>query len=814
MGWERKRGKLLEFNRLLRGARDTSYVVLSADPAGLPSVRYVITLDADTQVPRDAIRRLVGAMSHPLNRPRFDPVAGRVVAGFGVLQPRISFHLAAATHSRFAALLAASGGIDPYSTATSDVFMDLFGVGSFTGKGIYDVDSFDAATADTFPENHILSHDLIEGNYARCGLLNDTELFDDFPARYHAYARREERWVRGDWQLLPWLGPRVPTCKGWRANPLPALERWKLLDNLRRSLVPPALVLLLLLGWTTLPGSPWIWTVVALIVMAVPFLQTILTGLSHSARRRSLTGLKVTGSHLGAVAGEVLLGVTFLAYRAVLLLDAILRTLTRLCVTRRKLLDWETALSTEYRLKDGMRHFFVRMWAGPALAVVSALAIMAFRASAAPAAFLFLLAWLVSPAVACWISRPSRPTEIPLDEDERRALRRLARKTWHFFETFVGDQDHWLPPDNFQEVPDGRVAHRTSPTNSGLLLLSTLAAHDMGYISVIALVDRLERTLATLERLEKHWGHLYNWYDTRSLEPLSPRYLSTVDSGNLLGCLFAVKKGLLEKIDEPVPAPAAIAGLADTISLLREECGDDCLPIAASLENTPRDLRQWKGWLERLRQAAIELERRSDAAVKSSGKTRQKPIWLNRLLEQIDSRLEELRQIAPWIEELSGCDGFSEGALQISPSGPDDRATLTPERLLAPIGLGQLDAHRARWAGELDQRTNGETGHSFHGIAEGLRASSAAQLAERMRRLVERIEEFCAAMDFRPLYRPERHLFSIGIDPARGRLDAACYDLLASEACLTSFLAVARGQAPRRHWFQLGRHFIRAAGRL
>ena len=305
MGWERKRGKLLEFNRLLRGARDTSYSVLSADPASLPHIHFVITLDADTQMPRDTAGRLVGTLAHPLNRPRFDPVLERVVSGYGVLQPRISFHLTAATHSRFAALLATSGGIDPYSTAASDAYMDLFNEGSFTGKGIYDVDAFEAATGSTFPENHILSHDLIEGNYARCGLLSDTELFDDFPARYRAYARREHRWVRGDWQLLPWLGRRVPTAKGWRANSLPLLERWKLLDNLRRSLVPPALVLLLILGWTILPGSPWLWTAVALATLAVPFFQSLLGSIVDSIRGGSLSILMFWALGLGALLGPI-----------------------------------------------------------------------------------------------------------------------------------------------------------------------------------------------------------------------------------------------------------------------------------------------------------------------------------------------------------------------------------------------------------------------------------------------------------------------------------------------------------------------------
>jgi len=745
MGWERKRGKLLEFNRLLQGAGDTSYAVMSGELAGLPKVRYVITLDADTQMPPDAVGRLVGAMAHPLNRPRFDPSRGRVVAGYGVLQPRISFHLTAATHSRFAGLLATSGGIDPYSTATSDVFMDLFGIGSFTGKGIYDVEAFAAATGETFPENQILSHDLIEGNYARCALLNDTELFDDFPARYHAYASREERWARGDWQLLPWLFRRAPARSGWRDNPLPLLERWKLLDNLRRSLVPPALLLLLILGWTILPGSPWFWTGAALATVSLPLLQTILTTLSHSARGGPLAGLLVTRGSYGAVIGEILLEIAFLAYRAVLLTGAVARTCTRLFVTRRRLLEWETAQSAERRLKDGISHFFVTMWAAPALALLTALWIAAQNPKALPAAFLFLAAWLASPAIAYWISRPARPTDVPLENHERRALGRLARRTWHFFERFVGDQDHWLPPDNFQEVPDGRVAHRTSPTNSGLLLLSTLAAHDLGYISRRTLCERLERTFDTFDRMEKHWGHFFNWYDTQTLTPLGTRYVSTVDSGNLLGCLVTLKQGLLEKIDGRVPAPAVIEGLADTLAQIDEEWGEECRGISLILEAPPSDLPEWHGWLERLRRASAELEGRIKSRGGASATAVQSAVWATLLVELVEERQAELSEIS---------------------------------------------------------------------IVDGVPASDTADLGGRIRRLIDRIEALTMGMDFTPLYRPERDLFAIGINLEKGRLDSACYDLLASEACLTSILAVARGDAPRRHWFQLGRHFIKAAGRL
>ncbi len=216
MGWERKRGKLAEFNRLLRGARDTSFTTIRGDLGKLPTIRYVITLDADTKLPREAARRLVGTLAHPLNRPFFDPEQGRVVDGYGVLQPRVSLGVVAAMRSLFARIFAGSVGLDPYTTAVSDVYQDLFGRGSYTGKGIYDVDAFEAAAGQTFPENQILSHDLIEGAYARCGLVSDIELLDDFPALYSAYARRAHRWIRGDWQILPWLFRRVPASANGR----------------------------------------------------------------------------------------------------------------------------------------------------------------------------------------------------------------------------------------------------------------------------------------------------------------------------------------------------------------------------------------------------------------------------------------------------------------------------------------------------------------------------------------------------------------------------------------------------------------------
>lgn len=789
MGWERKRGKLSEFNRLLRGDTGTSYSWCSSEPSRLPRIRFVITLDADTQMPRDAAGRMVGTLAHPLNQPRFDPAARRVVEGYGILQPRVSFHLTAATHSRFAALLAASGGIDPYSTAASDAYMDLFGLGSFTGKGIYDLDAFEAATGATFPENHILSHDLIEGNYARCGLLSDTELFDDFPARYHAYARREHRWVRGDWQLLPWLARAVPTPGGRAPNPLPTLERWKLLDNLRRSLVPPALVVLLVLGWTVLPGSPWVWTTTTLAVLALPLIKWFMGVAARFARTGSPAGLRSWRESVPALGGQGLLAAVFLADQARSMCDAVARTLVRLLVTRRRLLEWETAAATEQRLGTGLADFIRGMWPSPALAVAVAVLVAVVRPPALWAAMPLLAAWFVAPLVAFWVSRPRQGTVLVLGEDERRAFRRIARKTWRFFATFVGDPDHWLPPDNYQEVPDGRIAHRTSPTNQGLLLVSTLAAHDLGYIGLGTLVDRLEKSFNTLERLERHWGHFYNWYDTSTLKPLPPAYISTVDSGNFLGCLLALGQGLKEKSRQPVLGPAVVEGLRDAFDLIDEPWLDSSPIVAGLLREPPGDWPAWAGWLERLEREARSLHARIAARQDEDGGG-ESEAWAAALLDQVRERRAEIAALAPWMSMLR------------------DREIAVPLPR-ASMSLEEMESTLRKSIADLE----GTADEGAKAIATALKTSSAADLLDRLRSLIGRAEAMGAAMDFRPLYKPDRHLYAIGINLSQGQLDGPCYDLLASESCLTSYLTVARGDAPRRHWFQLGRPYIHTAGR-
>jgi cyclic beta-1,2-glucan synthetase len=790
MGWERKRGKLLEFNRLLRGATDTSYTVCSGALAQLPTIRFVLTLDVDTGLPRETARRLIGTLAHPLNQPCFDATAGRVVEGYGILQPRVCFRVTSALQSRFARLLANSAGVDPYSTAVSDIYQDLFGAGSYTGKGLYDVDAFTAAVGATFPDNSILSHDLIESNYARCGLVTDIELFDDFPARYHAYARREHRWVRGDWQLLPWLlgwakrgqepfprpgasaseQPRLAAAEKvpdpFSPKPLPLLERWKIFDNLRRSLVPPALMVLLILGWTVLPGAAWLWTALAAAVLALPLLLQVL----GMALRTFTTGLSLRECRyeLPATLGQVAVSASFLADQARLMVDAIGRTVYRLLVTRRQLLEWETAASTERRLGGHFTAFCLDMWPACALTGLAALVVALVQPEALPAASPFLIAWLLSPALAFWISQPLRLREPPLTVAERRTLRRIARKTWGFFETFVGVDDNWLPPDNYQEDPKGVVAHRTSPTNIGMLLLSTLTAHDLGYLSLRALANRLEKTLDTLDRLERFRGHFLNWYDTRSLHPLQPGYVSTVDSGNLAGCLLALQQGLRQLVSSgrksggelQLVGPALAEGLSDTLKLAEEELAS----LEDPEEGPPLDA------LQKLRQDVAEVHRLLESPPADLAG------W-DAHLAQVDRRAADMSQN---LRTLAG-------ALHEPPE--------------------ELDRWLQRFTEQVDDWRDfvGEL------VSEDGAAQQAA-LRERCLRLAERAGTLAGDFDFRFLYNEQRHLFSIGYNLGHGRLDSAHYDLLASEACLSSFLGVARGDLPRKHWFQLSRPLTRVDG--
>ncbi|NCC84704.1 MAG: cyclic beta 1-2 glucan synthetase, partial [Clostridia bacterium] len=541
MGFERKRGKLGDLNALLsKNSADATdrFALIVGDTSILPDIRFVITLDTDTQLARDSACQFIGAMCHPLNRPVHDVARGRVVAGYGILQPRVAVSLPGANRSRYARMCASEVGIDPYTSAVSDVYQDLFGEGSFIGKGIYDVEVFRQALDGRFPDNRILSHDLLEGCYARTGLLSDVELYEQYPSRYSEDVNRRHRWIRGDWQIARWLMPRVPGADGRPCtNPVSMLSQWKILDNLRRSLTAAALTLLLILGWTILPSALF-WTAVAVSILLTPSLvdslvSTLKKPVDVSPGQHLAASADLTRQHLGRAAFTIVC----LPYEAYFSLDAILRTVWRMLISHRGLLEWNpsnNAQSAPVSLISSLR----TMWIGPLLAICVTAVLAVSTPQVLPTAGALLAIWLFSPAIVWWISRAIPRRKDALTKEQILFLRGTARKTWAFFETFVGPEDQWLPPDNFQEHPAPVIAHRTSPTNMGLALLANLSAYDFGIISTGKFLDRTTKTLHTMGTLERYKGHFFNWYDTLTLAPLPPRYISSVDSGNLAGHLL------------------------------------------------------------------------------------------------------------------------------------------------------------------------------------------------------------------------------------------------------------------------------------
>ena len=762
MGWERKRGKLQEFNRLLRGARDTSYAVATADAELLAGVRYVITLDADTRLPRDAARRLVGVALHPLNRPRHDRATGRVTRGYGILQPRVSISLEGASRSRFARVFAGSAGLDPYTTAASDVYQDLFGEGSFTGKGLYDVDAFETALEGRIPDNSILSHDLFEGLHARCALVTDVELFDDSPAQYDSYARRGYRWVRGDWQIARWLFARVPGADGRRVrNPLPVISRWKIFDNMRRSLVAPSVLVWLAAVWTFVPGTPAWWTLFVVVTLAFPVYANFAAGVWPRAR-----GIP-WATHLRGVWGDakkntaqLLVVLTSLAHQAYLNADAVARTLYRTLVSRRRLLEWMTAAQAEQGRARTLFDMVRFMWPAVALALEVTALVYTLRPSAFVVAAPFLVAWACAPYVMHRLSRRPGAGPQELSAADARDARLLARRTWRFFEEFVGAEDNWLPPDNFQEDPKPVVAHRTSPTNVGLSLLATVAAHDLGYVGTLELVERLELTLDTLQRLPKFRGHLFNWYDTRTLEPLEPQYVSTVDSGNLAGHLLALRQACVELPERPLFGAHTLAGLADTVALLGHE-----------------------------------LDRAGTA------RKRTEVVTVKHLREEVAACAGLLAGPPP---EQAGEWETLLGSLQRRATAADD--------MLAAL----WQEHGADELTEVGFLTTALL-RQLKGFARDLHAFApsdypAGAVLPRLSRLAQGCEKLFEETDFAFLFDDEREVFRIGFNVTAGTADNSFFDLLASEARLASFVAIAKGDVPQEHWFRLGRQLTPVDG--
>ncbi|WML44711.1 GH36-type glycosyl hydrolase domain-containing protein [Neobacillus sp. PS3-40] len=543
MGWERKRGKLVELVELLKGKKDTSFTIIEGNrnESSFGQIRYIITLDADTILPLESASRMIGTMHLPYNRPRLNDTQTRVISGYGVLQPRIGMSHEAAMRSRLATLWSADPGIDPYAFAVSDPYQDGFGEAIFTGKGIFDLDAFYQVLCERIPENRVLSHDLLEGGFLRAGLLSDIELVDDYPARYFANQMRQHRWVRGDWQLLMWLFPKAHNRRG---DILPVdlsiLTRWQIIDNLRRSLLSPILFIILLLAFISLPGSPFRWIA---LVIATWFLPVFRQFAIVQTVFRNTRGIIFT-------AGQVMVNIITFPFQLVVMLDGISRTLYRLLFSKRRLLEWVTAAEVDRKSNRNDAPLLYGMYRGYSLIILFLItSFLSGNLSLQITGFFLSALWASAPFIIQWLDQPSYIERTSFSNEETKELWNLSKQIWSFYEDYVTEQDNWLPPDNVQMQPPNGIAHRTSPTNIGLYLTCALAAKDFEFINTNGLIERLDRTLSTIERMEKWEGHLYNWYDTVTLKPLTPMYVSTVDSGNFVGCLITVKEGLADYLE-------------------------------------------------------------------------------------------------------------------------------------------------------------------------------------------------------------------------------------------------------------------------
>ena len=746
MGWERKRGKLHELNLLLRGDRDTTFIAgTDKVPDG---VQYVMTLDSDTRLMRDAVTKLVGKLYHPINRPIVDPKTQKVTSGYSILQPRVTPSLTTGSEaSAFQRIFSANRGIDPYVFTVSDVYQDLAGEGTFTGKGLYHVDAFEAAIKGKIEENAILSHDLLEASLARCALVTDVELVEDFPIRYEVEVSRQHRWTRGDWQLLPYIFNA--------GNGLSMLGRWKMYDNLRRSLIPVAWLGASVLGWYVMePTAALIWQVVLIFSLFVAPTLSLLSSLMP--RRNDI----VARAHFHAVLDEirsanaqVALRIVFIAHSAGMMADAIARALYRTFVSRKLMLEWRTAASVQSAGHGTVLDYYRTMWIAPVLAII-AVGIAAVSATGLPFIGIpFALLWILSPAIA-WLVSQSAETEdqLVVSEDVKAEFRKIARRTWRYFEDFVTPEQNFLPPDNFQETPHPVLAARTSPTNIGVYLLSAMSARSFGWIGFEETIRRLEETVATIDRLPKYRGHLFNWYTTDRLETMEPKYVSAVDSGNLAGHLIAVSSMCREWAEAP---SAHVQGNLDGI-------GDVAAILSEVLAELPDDRKTVRPLRRRVEERLIGFRNALEA--------------VKREHEFASIRVINLSVLARDIEKLTL-------NLDHEVQSKETKDVIKWARLL----VNTCEAHIADSVFDL---------------------SAIDAMRDRLIVLRDRTRDLAFSMDFSFLFRPERRLLSIGFRVNSGELDESCYDLLASEARLTSLFAIAKGDLPTEHWYKLGRPVV------
>ena len=791
MGWERKRGKLLDLNKLLRGQYD-SFPVKIGNLSILPKIRFVITLDADTELPRGSAHRMIGAMAHPLNQAIIDPEKNIVIAGYGILQPRVGVSVQSAATSRLASLYSGETGFDIYTRAVSDVYQDLYGEGIFTGKGIYEVDTVHRVLDRRFPRNALLSHDLIEGAYARAGLVSDIEIIEDYPSHYSAYNRRKHRWLRGDWQITNWLASRVPDeSVHLVSNPISLVSQWKILDNLRRSLVEPATALLFVLGWLMLPGKPQYWTLAVVGILFVPSWFQFLFGLVRAAVENKMSTARDAWNTLVTANASVFLTLIFLAHQTLISLDAVVRTLIRRMVTRQRLLEWETAAEAEIGKQRRTPVDVYLNWM-PVLACGLGILVWLGRPKAFTAALPILLLWAGSKLVALWLNSPPSALRREASDKDEAFLRRAALRTWRYFAEFSTEEHNWLIPDNVQEHPPS-IAARFSPTNLGFLLNARQVACDFGFLTVPELASQTLKTLSTVSKLKRFHGHLLNWYDTRTLEPLPPEFASSVDNGNLVASLWTLEQGCLDLLRRPLFERQLGEGLVDHLRTL--------VDLRAFSRRRLHDFEakmQKKSWLQRLLDPPDEQLITLPAETAKS-KHEADVRWFG---TQARMRLRSIRRsvqlYTPWLlpEFLSL---WRDSSLKLNFSAQMVALQRLPEfidELSARVDLAIQNSNGSAHRGTLLAR--------LHAMLPEAR-THVLGLIENLHNIAKTTARLADEMDFRMLLHPQRKLLSIGFDIQNGQLHSACYDLLASESRTAAFVAIAKEEILQETWFRLGR---------
>ncbi|SCY97010.1 GH36-type glycosyl hydrolase domain-containing protein [Alkaliphilus peptidifermentans] len=786
MGWERKRGALIEMNQLIKGSESTSFTTVSGNIKDLADVKYVITLDADTILPLDTAKKLIGMMMHPLNKAIIDEKRGIVKEGYGLIQPKISNNIESVSKSIFTRIYGGEGGLDSYVTLYSDVYQDLFHEGIFTGKGIFDIEIFNKLLKEAIPDHTVLSHDLLEGSYLRTGLATDLELIDGFPSKYSSYMKRLHRWVRGDWQLIRWLPKTIKDRNGETVeNPLTALSKWKIIDNLRRSLVAISILVLIIGAASFLPGSFMVWLLLALVTILMPFFTGLIDYIRDEAYNstKKINCKKVNNGITSRIYHSILTFI-FLPYEAAMMLDAIFRTIYRVVISKKNLLEWVTVADVEINLKGDIDSFINQMKAAIYISIAVLVKVLIIR----PTNLIYILPigilWTASPVIAYYTSKEIKDDQVKLPPEEEKELRRIARKTWAYFEDFVNEENFYLPPDNYQLDPENGVAHRTSPTNIGFFLMSVLAARDLGYLTTSKMVGELKNTVNTIKGMETWKGHLYNWYDTRTLKLLRPSYVSTVDSGNFITYLITVKAGLEEYLNNSLINTTLLQGILDTLHLTEEH--EEIATVIEEALNSRMTLSQWHLTMEKI-----------SFYHKDNNK------WEQKINSQIVSLKKEIEYFLPSREHLDTLEIFID----------HDKLQKLLDVNISITDLDQLYGGILNEIRDTDYKDK-ETEHQLDGLklqVEDLKQHTIAFIND-IHQLMDEIQTIIDSTEFAPLYNPQRNLFSIGYNVEEERLTNSYYDLLASEVRTTSYIAIARKEIPKKHWFKMGRRLTLVNG--